>query len=278
MKPVAFELTTPTDTASAIVALNRNSNSDTKIIAGGQSLGPMLNLRLARPDNLVEIANMPVLREITQTQDHVAFGATTRHAEIEDGETPDPSRGMMPYVASGIAYRAVRNKGTLGGSLCHADPAADWVTALIALDAELIIASGSNQSRTVPMIEFMQGAYRTVLGPGEILTSVRVPKYSAKTVWGYYKVCRKVGEFADAICAWVADPSKRYSRVVFGAGAGVPMVADTLARELAQTGKIPLLDVVKEELKLLSPDNDPVKRQLFAIALQRCVKKALAHE
>lgn len=277
MKPVAFEMTTPKDIASAVGGLTRNKG-DTKIIAGGQSLGPMLNLRLARPDHLVEIANMRALREITQTDGHIAFGAATRHAEIEDGETPDPSRGLMPYVAAGIAYRAVRNKGTLGGSLCHADPAADWVTAMTALDATLVIASEGAITRTVPMTGFMQGAYRTALEPNEILTAIQVPKYSDQTVWGYYKVCRKVGEFADVIAAWVADPSKKYSRVVFGAGSGAPLISRNLAEELAQTGKIPSLDAVKDELKSLSPDLDQVKSHLFAVALQRCVKGALGHE
>ena len=277
MKPVDFEMTTPLDTASAIAALT-SSDNDTKIIAGGQSLGPMLNLRLARPDALVEIAKIPELREITQTEDYVAFGAATRHAEIEDGMTPDPSRGLMPFVAAGIAYRAIRNKGTVGGSLCHADPAADWVTAMTALNATLVITSGTGVTKTTPMMGFMLGAYRTTLEPDEILTSVRVPKYSDQTVWGYYKICRKVGEFADAMVAWVADPKNQYSRVVFGAGAGAPLVLDHLASELAQTGKTPSLDNVKEELELRAPDLDKVKQHLFAVAFQRCVNGALAHE
>jgi|TARA_B110000967_G_scaffold63798_1_gene65709 carbon-monoxide dehydrogenase medium subunit len=277
LKPVAFELCISADIASAAGILSQN-DGDTKIIAGGQSLGPMLNLRLARPDRLVDVAQTPALRKITQTQAFVAFGAATRHAEIEDGKTPDPSCGMMPYVASGIAYRAIRNKGTLGGSLCHADPAADWVTAMTALNATLIITSVGKDTRKTPMVEFMQGAYRTTLEPGEILTSVLVPKYSDKTVWGYYKICRKVGEFADAIVAWVADPTKQYSRIVLGAGSGAPLVLNHLAKELAQTGNIPTLDIIKAELKLHSPDLDQVKNHLFAIALQRCVKGALANE
>lgn len=277
MKPVAFEMTIPEDIASAISPLTQN-DGDNKILAGGQSLGPMLNLRLARPDGLVEVAEMQALRAITQTNDYVVFGAATRHAEIEDGQTPDPTQGMMPFVAAGIAYRAVRNKGTLGGSLCHADPAADWVTAMTALDATLIVATNESDFRTVPMIGFMHGAYRTALDPNEILACVQVPKYSDKTIWGYYKICRRVGEFADAIVAWVADPSKQYSRVVFGAGAGAPLISDTLALQLAQTGKLPSLDVVKEELARLSPDLGEVKQHLFAVAFQRCAKGALGHE
>jgi len=277
MKPVAFEIDAPEDLTSAFAALTSQAG-DSKIIAGGQSLGPMLNLRLARPEKLVAVSNTDPLRDIHETADGVTFGAAVRHAEIEDRQVPDPSRGMMPYVASGIAYRAIRNKGTLGGSLCHADPAADWVTTMTALDATMVIATDGTQTRTLPMVQFMQGAYRTALGLDEILSAVRVPQYSSKTVWGYYKVCRKVGEFADAIAAWVADPATRYSRVVFGAGAGAPIVSGNLADSIARSGQTPTLDTIKDELDLIAPDLDPVKRHLFSVALQRCVNEALGNE
>jgi|AntAceMinimDraft_1070359.scaffolds.fasta_scaffold00997_9 carbon-monoxide dehydrogenase medium subunit len=277
MKPVAFDLQRPSDLVSAIRDL-KDLAVDTKVIAGGQSLGPMLNLRLTRPERLVEVSNTGLMRDISDTAAHVSFGAATRHAEIEDGLTPDPTRGMMPFVAHGIAYRAVRNKGTIGGSICHADPAADWVTAMTALDATIVITTNGNDMRTVPMSSFMQGAYRTSLAAGEIMTAVQVPKYSDQMVWGYYKVCRKVGEFADAIAAWVADPAKKYSRVVFGAGAGAPLGSDRLATLLAQTGAVPDLATIKEELAALEPGLDPVKQHLFAVALQRCVKEALSDE
>lgn len=277
MKPVAFEIDTPGDLISALTVLSAPVG-DTKIIAGGQSLGPMLNLRLVRPDRLVSLADTAALHDVSETSETVMLGATVRHAEIEDCAVPDPSRGMMPYVASGIAYRAVRNKGTLGGSLCHADPAADWVTTMTALDATMVIATNGGQTRTLPMVEFMQGAYRTALGPDEILSAVKMPRYSAKTVWGYYKVCRKVGEFADAIAAWVADPAKQYSRVVFGAGAGTPIVSRNLASSIARTGQVPSLAVIKEELDLIASDLEPTKRHLFSVALQRCVEGALAND
>lgn len=277
MKPVAFDLEIPVDLKSANALLSV-PDGDTKVIAGGQSLGPMLNLRLARPDKLIALSGSNSLRVTDDTDAFVSFGAAIRHAEIEDREVPDPSRGMMPHVASGIAYRAVRNKGTLGGSLCHADPAADWITTMTALDATMVISTQSAETRTLPMTQFMQGAYRTALGSGEILKAVRVPKYSSNMVWGYYKICRKVGEFADAIAAWVADPDTRYSRVVFGAGAGVPLISRNLASKIAQTGQIPSLDVTKEDLSIIAPELGSVKKQLFSVALQRCVRAALSNE
>ena len=277
MKPVAFKLDVAKDLATASELLSATSG-DIKVLAGGQSLGPILNVRLARPDGLASISEVPILRKTEEMGSYVSFGAAVRHAEIEDKTVPDPSVGMMPHVASMIAYRAVRNKGTLGGSLCHADPAADWVSTMTALDATLVILTNDSETKTLPMLEFMMGAYRTALEPTDILTAVRVPKCSPSTVWGYYKVCRKVGAFADAIVAWVADPVRGYSRVVFGAGTGAPLVSRNLASILAQTGQVPSLETIKEEISLLDPRLDHVKAHLFTIALQRCVAGALGNE
>jgi carbon-monoxide dehydrogenase medium subunit len=185
---------------------------------------------------------------------------------------------MMRYVAGGIAYRAVRNRGTIGGSLCHADPAADWITALTALGASVRIVSAQGDTRDIEMTRFMHGAYRTELNGDEILKSVILPRYSSSAVWGYYKTCRKVGEFADAIAAWVADPEKRYSRVVFGSTAGAPIVSTSLSQQIAMTGKVPSQDDIKAELLRLAPDLDRVKQHLLTIALQRCTKQALDHD
>jgi carbon-monoxide dehydrogenase medium subunit len=107
---------------------------------------------------------------------------------------------------------------------------------------------------------------------------VIVPRYSARSVWGYYKICRKVGEFADAIAVWVADPEKRYSRVVFGSTAGAPLISQALSSAIAQTGKVPNADAVKKELLQLVPDLDRVKLQMLTVSLQRCVNQALNNE
>ena len=142
MKPSPFEISCPGSLDAAHKALHENPRG-TRIISGGQSLGPMLNLRLARPSRLVDVTGLSGLAEIRQTDSHVEIGAAVTHARIEDGEVPDPIPGMLRHVAAGIAYRAVRNRGTIGGSLCHADPAADWVTAMTALGATLLVRDGS---------------------------------------------------------------------------------------------------------------------------------------
>ncbi|GAB4297771.1 MAG: FAD binding domain-containing protein [Roseovarius sp.] len=272
MKPVAFDHLRPPSLDAALSALDApEARAGARIIAGGQSLGPMLNLRLARPERLLDVSGLPELQEIRETESHVEIGAAVTHARIEDGACPEPAGGMLRHVASGIAYRAVRNRGTIGGSLCHADPAADWVTALVALEASVILRGPGGARREMPVERFVRGAYLTALAPGEILTSIRIPRRSAAVAWGYYKICRKVGEFADAIGAFLADPPARICRVVIGATGGAPLVSETLAHALATTGAPAAPDVVRDVLRQALPALSDIKRQQLAIAHIRSV-------
>ena len=274
MKPSPFEISRP-ETLDAAQAALRGDDHGTKLISGGQSLGPMLNLRLARPARLVDVTALPGLGDVRRTDSHVEIGAAVTHARIEDGEVPDPIAGMLRHVAAGIAYRAVRNKGTIGGSLCHADPAADWVTAMTALGAVLVVR-GSTGAREIAMAGFMLGAYRTAMAEDEVLTTIRIPRYSDQARWGYYKICRKVGEFADAIAAFVADPESRTCRAVFGSTGGAPLVSTELARQIATTGAVPPLDTVKTVLRDSGLTLSDVKIHQLAIAHSRAVTEALS--
>jgi carbon-monoxide dehydrogenase medium subunit len=137
---------------------------------------------------------------------------------------------MLPRIAAGISYRAVRNRGTIGGSLCHADPAADWVSALAALGATCIVTDG-RASRRLPAPDFMTAAFETALRPGEVLEAVVVPKVSRRARFGWHKVSRKTGKFAMAIGAVLWDPEPDVFRAVMGATHGKPIVIDD-AREL----------------------------------------------
>ena len=274
MKPSPFEISRPQTLEAAQAALRGNDHG-AKLISGGQSLGPMLNLRLARPARLVDVTALPGLGDVRRTDSHVEIGAAVTHARIEDGEVPDPIAGMLRHVAAGIAYRAVRNKGTIGGSLCHADPAADWVTAMTALGAVLVVR-GSTGAREIAMAGFMLGAYRTAMAEDEVLTTIRVPRYSDQARWGYYKICRKVGEFADAIAAFVADPESRTCRAVFGSTGGAPLVSTELARQIATTGAVPPLDTVKTVLRDSGLTLSDVKIHQLAIAHSRAVTEALS--
>src|SRR3974390_2618210 len=161
MKPVAFAYERPVS-MDAAVALLSESAVFSKVIAGGQSLGPMLNLRLAQPDLLVDVSSLSELVDVADSRDHFDLGACITHADVEDGRVPDPSNGLLAHVAGTIAYRAVRNRGTLGGSLAHGDPAADWVSLFPLLDAEVIVSSRRGK-RTVPAAGLLVSSFTTAL-------------------------------------------------------------------------------------------------------------------
>ncbi|MBC7585728.1 MAG: FAD binding domain-containing protein [Tardiphaga sp.] len=226
MKPAPFDYERPRDLSAALAAMA--SDGVVKIIAGGQSLGPMLNLRLVAPDLLVDIAGLEELKQVESVGDGLVIGACVTHADIEDGRIPDVTRGAMQRVASAIAYRAVRNRGTIGGSLSHADPSADWVSALSALGATLTLQSARGV-RNVAMKDFVVGALETVLMPSEMIASVRVPAMAASARWAYVKACRKTGEFAHAIGAVLIDPAAATARIVIGAVEAAPIVIDEAA-------------------------------------------------
>lgn len=222
MKPARFAYERPADLVSALAMLAQ-AEGTAKIIAGGQSLGPMLNLRLVQPGMLIDIAGLPELREAGMEGGDLVLGACITHADIEDGRVPDVTRGAMRGVAAGVAYRAVRNRGTVGGSLSHADPSADWVSALCALGASVVLRKGSG-ARTVTITDFIRAPFETALEPGEIVAAVRVPRLAPSAWWGYAKSCRKAGELAHAIGAVVIDPEAGSARVVIGASDATPIV------------------------------------------------------
>jgi carbon-monoxide dehydrogenase medium subunit len=217
MKAAAFEFSRPESLDEAISLLCENA----RVLAGGQSLGPMLNLRLARPARLVQVNRLPELAGVATDAEAVTIGACVTHAAIADGGVPDIGGGVLARVANDIAYRAIRNRGTIGGSLCHADPAADWVSVLTALDASVLLR-GPNGARSLPVADFIVGAFRNVLGPGEILCAVHVPRLPVDARWGYVKACRKPGDFAHAMAAVLSTPRTR--RVVIGALGGRPLL------------------------------------------------------
>jgi aerobic carbon-monoxide dehydrogenase medium subunit len=222
MKAAPFAYERPSDLKVAIL-LMAEAKDTARIIAGGQSLGPMLNLRLVQPDLIIDIAGLAELKQVERSGDELVIGACVTHGDIEDGRIPDVTRGAMQRVASAIAYRAVRNRGTIGGSLSHADPAADWVSALPALGAKVRLRSTSGV-RDLAIEDFITGALESALQAGEIVEAVRVPVMRASAHWGYVKACRKPGEFAHAIAAVLIDPEAAEARIVIGAIETTPIV------------------------------------------------------
>ncbi len=224
MKAARFEYARPTSFSEA-ARLLRDSAGMGKVVSGGQSIGAMMNLRLVQPELLVEVRAIDALRRCQVAGSMVTLGAGTTHAAIEDGLVPDPTRGLMQQVAGGIAYRAVRNRGTLGGSLAHADPAADWVNLIALLGAQFELADADG-TRTVDGDDWLTGPFTTALREDEILTAVRIPAFSTAARWSYYKVNRKPGEFAEAIGAVIDDPTRDVRRGLIGATAAGPYVFD----------------------------------------------------
>ncbi|MCC6609495.1 MAG: FAD binding domain-containing protein [Burkholderiales bacterium] len=227
MKAPRFAYEKP-QSLDAAIRLLADGGDGAKLIAGGQSLGPILNFRLAQPELLIDIRTLPELRTVRDEGDAVFLGAGTTHAAIEDGRVCDPTRGLLSAVARTIAYRAVRNRGTLGGSLAHADPAADWVNLMALLDAE-IVARGPSGERRLHAAAFVRGPLTTDLAADEIITGVSVRKLSGRARWGQYKFNRKPGEFAEAIGGFVHDPELGMARALVGAIGDAPyVVADAM--------------------------------------------------
>jgi len=253
MKAAAFDLDVPVALADVSAAMVAGA----RIMAGGQSLGPMLNLRVAQPERLLSIRKIFDLCGATEDQTHVVIGACVTHAMIADGKVPDIGQNILPRIAETIAYRAVRNRGTIGGSLCHADPAADWVTTLIALDAEAL-TFGPGGGRAIRLRDFFAGAFRTVLVPGEFLRAVRVRKFERAARWGYFKACRKPGEFAHAMAAVFEDAGLR--RVVIGALGAVPLVFE---------GAEAAPGAIGAALQARAPDLDDVTQHMQMVAVRR---------
>ncbi|MEA2983228.1 MAG: aerobic carbon-monoxide dehydrogenase medium subunit [Alphaproteobacteria bacterium] len=234
MKAAPFEYVRPKSVAEASVALGRRG-ANSAAIAGGQSLMPMLSLRVALVDLLVDISRLDDLKTVTKTPDSVWLGALTTHAAIEDGRTPDIFGGLMRRIAGQISYRAVRNHGTIGGSVALADPAADWPCFLIALDASLRVV-GRNGVRVERVADFIQGSYATTLITGDIIMGFDIPAPKAPLRWGFGKVARKSGAFAQSIAIVTAQGNDGPVSAVLGAAGPRPLPLPATAAQLAVPG------------------------------------------
>jgi carbon-monoxide dehydrogenase medium subunit len=277
MKPTAFDYVRPRSLDHAVELMSQ-SEGNAKLLAGGQTLGPMLNLRVVQPELLVDIHKLPETTRWSEDGEGVTIGACVTHAMIEDGKVPDPTGGVLRRVASRIAYRAVRNRGTIGGSLAHADPAADWLSSLAALGAEAIILGPAGE-RSVPVAELSVGIFETAIGENEVLRGIRVKRLSSLARWGYYKFCRKAGDFAEAIGAVLHDPERGTFRLVLGAADGAPLILDGEAAGVADGAALPArLDeaILLRALAARGLTDDPYKRQVHLVAAQRAYVEARA--
>ena len=274
MKPVPFDYARPADVPAALKLAG--TGGAVKIIAGGQSLGPMLNLRLVQPELLIDITAIAELKRVEEKRDSLVIGSCITHADIEDGRIPDVTNGALRTVAAGIAYRAVRNRGTIGGSIVHADPSADWLSALSALGAAAIV-SGPQGTRRVPVENFVLGVFETVLAEGEMLTGLDVPRRSRAARFGYHKLSRKTGEFAHAIGVYLDDRDSDTCRAVIGATGGAPLVFTDRGRLFrGRTVSAAALDDDYLRAAMTAGGlTDAIEQKLHLAALRRAVAKAV---
>jgi carbon-monoxide dehydrogenase medium subunit len=199
MKPASFDYIAADSLDMAIAALAA-AGADAKIIAGGQSLVPMLNFRLLRPSILVDINRIPGLAFIVETDNDIRIGALTRHHQLEMSPVIARHLPVLSCAITHVAHLAIRNRGTIGGSLSHGDPAAELPMMALLLDAELHIASASGK-RTVAAPDFFLDALTVDLAGSDIVTEIALPKLPPQTGWGFEEVARRHGDFALAAVA-----------------------------------------------------------------------------
>jgi carbon-monoxide dehydrogenase medium subunit len=190
--PFTYKRAQSLDEALDLVA---DDPDEAKFLAGGHSLLPLMKLRLAVPSVLVDVSRLREFRYIREDVGHIAVGALSTHDELARSEVLARELPLLAYVAAQVGDPQVRHRGTIGGSLAHADPAADLPAAILALDATLV-AGGPSGSREIPAAEFFRGLFETGLEPGELLTEIRIPKPRAAGRWAFQKFTKRAIDWA----------------------------------------------------------------------------------
>jgi len=203
MKLPPLEYACP-DTLKEAVALLASRDGDAKAIAGGQSLMPMMAFRIATPTLLVDLRKLTELRGIKISADGVRLGALVRWRDILDDERLATAHPLLQAAVTHVAHYQVRNRGTVGGSIAHADPAAEMPGIVVTCDAE-ITAVGTSGARVIPARDFFAGALTTALEPDEIITEIKLPAWPAGRRWGFQEFARRRGDFAMAAAALFYD-------------------------------------------------------------------------
>jgi carbon-monoxide dehydrogenase medium subunit len=278
VKAPAFDYARPATLGEAIDVLAKATAAgrDAQVLAGGQSLLAMMNLRVSSPDLLIDISRLEELRAVADERGSIRLGSCVTHAAIEDGLVPDPSRGLMPKVAANLAYRAVRTRGTLGGSLALSDPAADWVTVMQAMDASVVLAGPSGR-REIAAVDFTTGLYETARQRDEIIEAIRIPKLGTSARWGHAKFCRKSGEFATSIAAVVTDPVRHFTRIVLGAAGRPPIVLQQASQGLhGGKGLDAVTFAADHDIAAQDEVFDDYQRSVHGAMIARAVSQVLA--
>jgi carbon-monoxide dehydrogenase medium subunit len=282
MKPATFEYVVVDSVMKAVTVLSE-ARGEAKILAGGQSLVPMLNFRLVRPAILVDINRIRELAFIEETGNTIRVGALTRHYELEISPVLAKHLPVVASAMTHVAHLAIRNRGTIGGSLSHADPAAELPMMALLLNARLHVVSSKGE-RTVAALDFFRDALTVDLGEDEIVTEIHLPKLPPNTGWGFEEVARRAGDFAVAAVAatvTASDGKIEEARIALTGVAPTPVRAQK-AEALLHGEKIEtkLIERVIEAVRsMIAPDSDlhassDYRRHLAGVLTGRAVRAA----
>jgi carbon-monoxide dehydrogenase medium subunit len=284
MFPAAFDYRAPASLAEAVDILHERGD-DAKVMAGGQSLIPLLKLRFAQPALVVDIGRLPNLSGVERRNGHLHLGALTRHVEIERSAELKSLVPILPEAAHWIADPLIRNRGTVGGSICHADPQGDWGSVMLALGADFVAHSKSGD-RVIHAADFFEGPFTTALRPDEVLVEIRIPLGAGRAAGSYHKLERKIGDFATVgVAVQVELDGGKISR----AGIGMTSVGEKNlkadAAEKSLSGKEPTDEVIAEAARLAAAAAEPksdirgsaeYKKDVVRVFVQRGLKAAVA--
>ena len=283
MFPAAFDYRAPTSLEEALGLLAERGD-DAKIMAGGQSLIPLLKLRFAQPALVIDIGRLPSMAGIARHNGHLTIGALARHVDIERNADLPKLYPILVDTVHWISDPLVRNRGTMAGSVCHADPSGDWGSVMLALDANIVARSKSGE-RVIPAASFFQGPFTTALKPDEIVTEIRIPMPKGPAGGAYNKLERKVGDFATVAVAVHVELS---GGKIAKAGIGLTAVGETnikaAAAEKALAGHEPTDELIAEAARLASEAAHPkddirgtaaYKKDVVRVYVQRGLKTAL---
>jgi CO/xanthine dehydrogenase FAD-binding subunit len=284
MKPPRFDYHAPSSLAEALELLARD-DGDTAVIAGGQSLVPLLSLRLAYLDVLIDLSRIADLAQIEDNETSLAIGAMTRQRTVEESKQVRERVPILVEAVRHIGHPQIRNRGTVGGSIAHADPAAELPLICVLTDSRIALASAASGVREVSATDFFLGPFMTDRRPDEILTSIRLPRPPAKQGWAFEEVSRRHGDFAlAAVGATVeiaADGTIASARLAVTAGGGGPL--RVLEAEAALVGCIASATAFKGVAEIairdleLSDDlhaSRSTRRKLTATLVQRALATA----
>ncbi len=289
MIPAAFEYHVPKTLEEALRLVERHGD-EAKLLAGGHSLLPLMKLRLAAPRYVIDLGRLRGMSYIREEEGHIAIGAMTTHADVEASELLRAKCPLLPETAAAIGDVQVRNRGTLGGSLAHADPAADYPAAILALDAEIVAASTAG-TRAIAARGFFVDMLTTQLRPGEILSQVRIPLFAPRTGTAYCKLHQPASGFAivGAAARVTLNKSGKVEDVAVGITGVGPKAYRAEAVEKALRGKKvapkPPADVVKYAARHAADGVEPLadlhasaeyRREMAAVFTRRALERAIA--